>query len=406
MNGNRARVSYVIGTYPALTTTFIDREITALIGLGVDVRIVSMRRPRAEPSDAQRPLAARTEYVLPPNPLRLGVSQLRWLARRPFTYLHALAYLLTRRHEHGSRLRTLAHFVMGAEVASRLRHRADAHLHAHFADRAATVAYVAGRLLGTGYSLTAHANDIYLNPNLLSTKIGNSRFTATCTEYNLAYLRTVLAPSAARRVQRIYHGLELDSYAQLVGAGSEMPTIVSVGQLKEKKGLRYLVEAVAMLRDRGLEVACRIIGDGPLRADLRELIEHHRLGERVVLLGALPHHEVIGHYATARIFVLPCIVAEDGDRDGIPNAILEGMASGLAVVSTPISGIPEVVHHETTGLLVPPADSSALADAIERLLRDDELGSRLGRGGRAFVIDAFDMHRNAERLLEAFNHRA
>ena len=406
MNDTRARVSYVIGTYPALTTTFIDREINALIDLGIDVRIVSMRRPRTEPSDAQRPLAQRTEYVLPPSPLRLAASQLRWLARRPFTYLHALAYLLTRRHEHGSRLRTAAHFVMGAEVASRLRHRANGHLHAHFADRAATVAYVAGRLLGTGYSLTAHANDIYLNPNLLPMKIGNSRFTATCTEYNLAHLRTVLAPSAARRVQRIYHGLELGSYAQLNGGRSETPTIVSVGQLKEKKGLRYLVEAVALLRQRGLDVACRIIGEGPLRADLAALIEQHRLQDRIMLLGALPHDEVIGHYATANIFALPCVVAEDGDRDGIPNAILEGMASGLSVVSTPISGIPEVIQHETTGLLVPPADSTALADAIERLVRDEELGRALGRGGRAFVIDAFDVHRNAERLLDAFNHRA
>ena len=406
MSGRQSRLSYVIGTYPALTTTFIDREISALIDLGVDVRIVSMRRPATEPSEAQRPLAARTEYVLPPNPLRLGASQLRWLVRRPITYLHALAYLLTRRHEHGSRLRTLAHFVMGAEVANRLRHRADGHLHAHFADRAATVAYVAGRLLGTGYSLTAHANDIYLNPNLLPMKIGSSRFTATCTEYNLAHLRKTLAPSVARRIQRIYHGLELGTYAQLGEGRSATPTIVSVGQLKEKKGLRYLVEAVAMLRDRGLHVACRIIGDGPLRADLSDLIEYHRLGDRVELLGALPHHEVIRHYAAARIFALPCVVAEDGDRDGIPNAILEGMASGLAVISTPISGIPEVVNHETTGLLIPPGDSSALADAIERLLRDEELGSRLGSGGRAFVIDAFDMHRNAERLLEAFNHRA
>ncbi|MGH2386397.1 MAG: glycosyltransferase, partial [Candidatus Limnocylindria bacterium] len=161
-----------------------------------------------------------------------------------------------------------------------------------------------------------------------------------------------------------------------------------------------------MLRERGLDVACRIIGDGPLRADLADLIEQHRLQDRIVLLGALPHHEVIGHYATANIFALPCVVAEDGDRDGIPNAILEGMASGLSVISTPISGIPEVIHHETTGLLVPPADSTALADAIERLVRDEELGRTLGRGGRAFVIDAFDVHRNAERLLDAFNHRA
>lgn len=403
MSAHPTRISYVIGTYPALTTTFIDREIGALIDLGVDVRIVAMRRPSVQPSAEQRPLAALTEYVLPPNLVRLAAAQLRWIVRRPFTYLHALAYLLTRRHEHGSRRRTAAHFLMGAEVATRLRHRADGHLHAHFADRAATVAFVAGRLLGNGYSLTAHANDIYLNPNLLPMKVGASRFTATCTEYNLAHLRSVLAPRAAARVRRIYHGLELDAYARIERAPDSAATIVSVGQLKEKKGLRFLIEAVSMLRDRGRRVSCRIIGEGPLRAELAGLIEHHRLGDRVELLGALQHAAVIGHYAAAGIFALPCVVAEDGDRDGIPNAILEGMASGLAVVSTPISGIPEVVRDEATGLLVPPGDAVALADAIERLVSDAELAGELSARARAFVVDAFDVHRNATRLLQAFD---
>jgi glycosyltransferase involved in cell wall biosynthesis len=290
---------------------------------------------------------------------------------------------------------------MGVDVARRLRGRTDARLHAHFADRAATVAYVAGRLLGTGYSLTAHANDIYLRPTMLPTKVGQSRVTITCTEYNLEHLRARMPATARPKLQRIYHGIDLERYLGSERRGGAEPIIVSVGQLKEKKGLRYLVEAMALLRDAGSAASCRIIGEGPLRAELAELIERHDLRDTVHLLGSLPHDEVRRHYAQSAIFALPCVVAGDGDRDGIPNAILEAMATGLPVVSTPISGIPEAVRHDSTGLLVPVADAVALAGALERLLVDDALRDRLGGQGRAFVADAFDVDRNASRFIEA-----
>lgn len=399
------RINYVIGTYPQLTTTFIDREIGALIARGWDVRIVAMRRPPVPPAPAQLALVQRTEYVLPPRPLPLLVSQLRWLARSPFTYLHALAFLISRRHAHGSKVRTVAHFAMGADVADRLRGRSDGPLHAHFADRAAVVAYVAGRLLGTGYSLTAHANDIYLRPTMLTAKVGESKVTITCTEHNAEYLRKRLPPVAGSKVRRIYHGLELDRYASLQRVQIEPPLILSVGQLKEKKGLRYLIDAMAILRERGVRASCRIIGEGPLRGDLAKLVAKLQLEETVELLGAVPHDGVVRAYADATIFTLPCVVASDGDRDGIPNAILEAMASGIPVVSTPTSGIPEVISDDVTGVVVPVADAVALADGLERLLRDPGLRSRLGGAGRAFVVKEFDVTANAERFLEAIDGR-
>jgi colanic acid/amylovoran biosynthesis glycosyltransferase len=397
------RLTYVIGTYPQLTTTFIDREISALLERGIDVRIVSMRRPAVEPSGMQAMLATRTEYVLPANPARLLGSHVRWFVRRPLTYVRTLLFLVTRRHEHGSRLRTMAHFAMGVDVANRLRDDADVRLHAHFADRAATVALVAGRLLGCGYSLTAHANDIYLRPNLLSTKIGQSRVTITCTEHNLEYLHGRMPAGARSKLRRIYHGLELTRYVNLERAPSSPPLVVSVGQLKEKKGLRHLIEAMAMLRDAGVAVTCRIIGEGPQRGDLMEMVDRHRLTGAVELTGALPHDQVLAHYAAATVFALPCVVASDGDRDGIPNAILEAMATGLPVVSTPVSGIPEVIEPEVTGLLSPSGDARSLAEALRRLLLDQGLRTRLGREGQARVVDAFDVERNADRFLEAID---
>ncbi len=399
-------ITYVIGTYPSLTTTFIDREISALIARDIDVRVISLRRPRTELSDSQQSLALRTEYVLPVRPLAMIGSQLTWLMRRPFAYFRLLAYLLTRPHGPASRPRTVAHFMMGVDVARRLRGAPGSRIHAHFADRAATVALVASRLLGTTYSLTAHANDIYVSPTLLEMKIVNSAVTVTCTEYNLQHLQGTLGPEAGRRVRRIYHGLDLERYTSIEPASGPTPLVVSVGQLKEKKGLRHLIEAMAILRDRGFDAECAIVGDGPLRAALGTLIRELRLDERVRLVGALPHPAVVDRYRNARMFVLPCVVAEDGDRDGIPNAILEAMAAGVPVISTPISGIPEAVRDGETGLMVEPANSQRLADAIERLGRDDALWNLLSRSARAFVVREFELARNTDRFLEVIHPHA
>jgi glycosyltransferase involved in cell wall biosynthesis len=215
-----------------------------------------------------------------------------------------------------------------------------------------------------------------------------------------------LPRSVAAKVRRIYHGVELERYASLDRREADEPIVVAVGQLKEKKGLRFLVDAMAELRARGLRASCRIIGEGPLRDELEAQVSRLGLDRSVALLGALPHDAVMQAYAEATVFTLPCVVAIDGDRDGIPNAILEAMASGIAVVSTATSGIPEVVRDGETGLLVPGADAASLADALERLLLDNDLRTRLGEAGRGFVVDAFDLHRNARRFLEAIDGSA
>jgi len=404
-HGGDLEVTYIIGTYPSLTTTFIDREVEALLRRGADLRIVSIRRPHSGLSPAQRDLQVRVSYLLPPNKGELLIAHLRWLLRRPATMLTTLAYLLTRRQRNGSRLRTLLHFSTGVYAAHRVRDRARAHIHAHFVDRAATVAYVAARLLGTTYSVTAHANDIYLRPVMLREKIGNATFAATCTEYNRRHLVTVVGDGIGRKVTRIYHGLDLRAYQPNGNRPAGVPMIVSVGQLKEKKGLRYLLEACGVLAERGLDLRCDIIGDGPLRAELDDLIVRLGLSGRVSLLGPLPHPDVIDRYRTSHLFVLPCIVAADGDRDGIPNAILEAMAMALPVISTPISGIPEVVRDGETGFLVPPGDVGALADTVQRVLKDPELRARVAAAGRRLVTEEFDIGRNVDRLVTAFETR-
>jgi glycosyltransferase involved in cell wall biosynthesis len=261
---------------------------------------------------------------------------------------------------------------------------------------------VASRLLGGRYSLTAHAREIYVKPVLLRERIEQATFTVTCTEYNRRYLSEVVGPRVASRIVRLYHGLDLSALDEVRPAAQSGPVLLSVAQLMERKGLRYLIEACRLLVDRGHDVRCEIIGDGPLRGELEELIQRLDLGEVVALVGPRSYPEVISAYRRAIAFVLPCIVASDGDRDGIPNVILEAMAARLPVISTAVSGIPEVVVDGETGWLVKEADAAAIAAAVEQLLANPALATRVAEGGRAFVRREFDLNRNVDRLLLQF----
>jgi glycosyltransferase involved in cell wall biosynthesis len=393
-------VAYVIGTYPLLTTTFIDREIAMLRELGADVVVVSLRRPHGQLSPEQTEESRQVRYVLPVSPLALVLAQLRFGFTRPLVYFRTLSYLLTRPHPTvKARLRTILHFGEGVQVADILRQSPrNIPIHAHFVDRAATAALVAGRLLGRPYSVTAHANDIYVDPVMLPEKIAEARFVATCTAYNAAHLAGI-APDAAASVTCIHHGLDVDRYVPNNESFTYRPAILAVGQLREKKGFTYLVAACAELRKRGHEFVCDIVGEGPLRQELEAQIRESQLEDTVSLRGALDHQSVIDHYRTASVFTLPCVTAANGDRDGIPNVILEAMAMDLPVVSTRHSGIPEAVDDGISGVLVPQRDAAALADAIERLLCDSGLRRRMGRAGRHIVVSRFDVATNVKLLM-------
>jgi glycosyltransferase involved in cell wall biosynthesis len=397
------RLSYVIGRYPVLTETFIDREIQHLLDRGVDLAIVSIRRPDRSLSPAQVELSQRVRYLLPANVPELLLAHLTALLGRPRTYLRTLAWLLSRPHRGASRAKTAMHFGTGIYVAWVLRRRHGVNLHAHFVDRAATVALVAARFLDATYTVTAHAQEIYVNPLMLRERIAGAAFVATCTEYNRAHLAGVVGERHAAKIVRLYHGMPLSELGQATpGRADSPPLILSVAQLSERKGLKHLVRACALLREAGVAFRCEIVGDGPVRGDLERLIADLGVGESVVLTGPLPYPEVVDRYRRATAFALPCIIAPDGDRDGIPNVILEAMAAGVPVVTTPVSGIPEVITDNETGLLVPQADPVALAAAITRVLDDADLGLRLGRAAREFVEREFDMNRNLDRLMDQF----
>jgi colanic acid/amylovoran biosynthesis glycosyltransferase len=400
----RLRLTYLIGTYPRLTTTFIDREIRLLRRLGVDLRVISIRRPHGLLSSAQVKLQTEVYYVLPAQAHAVLWSHISFLLRRPAAYVGTLFHLVAASHpSFSARLRTVLHFGLGVHIARVLRDSYPTdHIHAHFLDRATLVALIIGRLLDKPFSATGHGTDIYVAPVLLRQKMAEAKFVAAVSRYSESHLRATVHDGSSPNLRCIYNGIETRRYRTQQRTRREPPLLLSVGQLKETKGFEYLLEACAHLRDRGYRFGCEIVGEGPLARGLENMIDRLHLSEHASLLGALPHEAVMEMYRQATIFILPCVTARNGARDSIPTVILEAMAMGLPVVSTDLSGIPEAVAHNTTGVLVRPQDPMALADAVARLLEDRALCDEMGRQARLRVEEMFDAEVNVRTLLQEF----
>jgi glycosyltransferase involved in cell wall biosynthesis len=265
---------------------------------------------------------------------------------------------------------------------------------------------LAARLSGLPFSFTAHAKDIYridMNPgDLLNRKLRAASFTVTCTQANVDYLARL--SDAPQKIHRIYHGSDLQLFSQnRRPEPASPPLILAIGRFVEKKGFPILVAACRILREAGIDFQARIVGGfTPLTAEIERMVEEYGLDQQVHLHPAMTQEELTRFYATATLFALPCLITDDGDRDGIPNVLVEAMASGLPVVSTRVSGIPELVRDGETGLLVEPRDPVALAAAIRRLLEDIELRTELGRRGRELVQLEFDARRNIAALKKLF----
>jgi glycosyltransferase involved in cell wall biosynthesis len=399
---DKLKLSYIIGTYPVLTSTFIDREVQFLRRSGADLKILALRSPSPNTpfSRDQRELQQGVIYLLPVAWSSFILSHIYYILLRPWCYFKTLFYLLTRPHPgHKARFMTFLHFAEGVYAAYLLRKRQIHELHAHFVDRAATVALVAGRLLGKPYSLSVHAGpDIFVNPILLREKIIEARHVATCTRYNKSHLENIVGQDLSHKISHIHHGLDLRTYCPTSSAANGRSLILSVGQLTERKGFVRLVKGCRELQDRGYDFVCHIVGQGPQRRELEALITQLSLQRTVTLCGALSHEQVIEKYKRAVMFVLPCIQSASGNLDGIPNVIPEAMAMQVPVISTDLSGIPELVEDQVNGLLMPSGDDVALVNAMARLLDEPALREKLGRNGRRTVEEKFDVQQNVRRF--------
>lgn len=280
------------------------------------------------------------------------------------------------------------------------RHRID-HLHAHFASTAARIAHLSRRMGGPPYSVTAHAKDIYhreVSVARLARTLGGASFVATVSEANVRYLDAVL--KGCSPVALVRNSVDLGRFPAPNGRCPEPATVVSVARLVEKKGLDDLIRACALLAKQGTPVRLDLVGDGPLLSELKGLAAAE--GADVRFLGALDHDEVLACYRRAAVFSLPCVIASTGDRDGLPTAVLEAMASGVPAVTTGVNGLAEAVVDGETGLVVPERDPEALAEAIGRLIDDPGLALRLGARAREHVARTFALSDSAARLRTLF----
>jgi glycosyltransferase involved in cell wall biosynthesis len=421
-------IAYVLMGYPRISELFIASEIARMEEQGTSLRLLVLKpsdetthhpvvdRIRAEPvylqdftslSDRSFPRWLRDNLPEAFGPIR------RVAVRHPLRLARISGWAAAQawRDRRGWRPRAvyMKEWMRAAAVADELsRGGAVTHIHAHFAHRTTTVAWWAAHLLDLPFSFTGHAKDIYQtdqNPHgLLARKMRASKFVVTCTDANRQHLEAI-APGAPVHV--MYHGLNADFARLLADAPPvgrpEHLRIISVGRLVEKKGFDVLVDAIALLVERGIQVTAAIAGEsGDQESATRQRVIAAGLDDRIEFLGTLSQADLFAEYRRSSVFALACRITDDGDRDGIPNVLMEAMAAGLPVISTDVSGIPELIEDGVNGLLVHTEDAEALADAIWRLDKDPALSDRLANAGATTIAQHFDGEALARHMAALF----
>ena len=401
------RVAFVLKGYPRLSETFIAQEIAALERRGLDILIVALRHPterqaHAVHAEIHAPVLYLPEYLFrePLRVLRAWRAVRRWPAYREArsAWLRDLARNPTpnRARRFGQAL-VLAHELPQDVV----------HLHVHFLHTPASVTRYAAKLRALGWSGSAHAKDVWTTPEWeMREKLESCQWLVTCTATNRDHLAS-LAPQG--RVDLVYHGLDLDRFAPPPGTRplrdgndpGEPVVILSIGRLVEKKGTDILLEALARLPAR-LHWRFVHVGGGPLGKSLRRRARALGISRRIVWRGALTQHEIMAEYRAADLFALASRIARDGDRDGLPNVLVEAQSQGLACVATRVSAIPELIRHAASGVLVAPESPDEFARALEALIVDPARRHHLGEAGRARVTADFALEVNLDRLAQKF----
>jgi glycosyltransferase involved in cell wall biosynthesis len=413
------QIGYILRSYPRLSQTFVLNEILALEKIGVSIQIFALTNPR------EKVVQMQVDQVLAPvhyldesiQPRRIGSilkEHVEVAGLYISGYIRSLFYVATHpRIDQGyvasSRWECFlqaVHLIYLLTIKEQQTGQKIDHLHAHFAHDPALIAYLVHLITGIPYSFTAHARDLYQVPEkVLTDRIRPARAVITCCGANMEYLQRI-APLQQSKFSLVYHGVNLKDFQPDPNSAAssvlENPIILSVGRLVEKKGFQDLLQALLMVKEKGQRFCCTIYGDGPLFQQLEKWIEEHGMTDEVMLMGDRTQQELISVYQSAALFALTPVQTEDGDRDGIPNVLVEAMAVGLPVVTTSVAGIPELVDHNQNGLLYQPHDIDGISSGILELLRNVEKRRQLGSAGSKKVMEQFDIAQAAKRLKTLF----
>ena len=403
----RRKLIVVVKGYPRLSETFIAQELRGLEQAGIELAIVSLRHPTDHTNHAVHDEIQANVTYLPEYihhfPLRSFRGLIASLTMPGF--LKATQQFLKDLRRDFTRNR-LRRFAQAAVLAKEWPDNAQ-WLHAHFIHTPASVAYYASMIRGVPWTVSAHAKDIWTSPDWeLAEKLSDARWAVTCTRFGHQHLQS-LAPDAST-VHLSYHGLNLSRFPAYDRPESyrdgqtpdEPVVIVSVGRTVDKKGFDILLDALASL-PATLHWRFMHIGGGPQLPKLKAFAHQQQIDDRITWLGAVDQREVLANYKRADIFVLACRISSDGDRDGLPNVLLEAASQGLACISTNISGIPEFFDNGN-GLLVEPECADSLSAAIMRAIENPSLRYSLGQAAQSKVRTNFDYHNSIEQLVELF----
>ncbi|NNK14575.1 MAG: glycosyltransferase [Desulfofustis sp.] len=409
MSGSQPTLAYILKGYPRISETFISNEILLLENLGFTIRLFPMRKGREDfCHESVKQIKARVDYL----PTELLIELPRLIGPNIFCavkqtkrYRRALA-TASRRFRRTRRQATFKHLFQAGYMTEKFlcKDPSICHLHGHFAHSPTSVTMFAAILSGLSFSFTAHAKDIYTShPEQLREKLEQAVFVATCTRQNKAYLDD-LKTGVGARIHCIYHGIDLDLFQNDDHRAAISPPyrLLTVARIIEKKGLPTVYQALRRLVDKGIDFEHTLIGDGDDRESVLRLIEELGLSSHCRWLGTKPHDEVLDQFRCSDLFILGSKIAADGDRDGIPNVLVESLAMGIPAVATNVSSIPEIVIDGETGLTVEQEDSEALSEALLQLLTDQQLRQRVINKGKALVSEHFDNSRLIVDLARLF----
>lgn len=411
------RIAYYLWQFPILSQTFIQREVGALRKSALSCKVFADVSEDIELFDEKaKTLMENTHYLLPIDTMLLSKYKRYFFLKNPFLFLKVFLYVVT--HKYGDYKTPHEDFFVfrrAVYLAGILKDKNISHLHSPWADRCAFISLIASRLLGVPYTVQARAHDIHRKTFLyaLPEKFKNAKVVITNTRYNKAYIQTLLHKHDSNKVKTIYNGIDLEVFIpeHKMGDSPNHTRIVSVARLIEQKGLTYLLKACKIVKDRGYSFKCEVIGgpEEPLYTnyyiELKKLRRELGLEDSVFFLGAQPFQNVLEKYISTDIFILPCVLAKDGSRDIIPNSLIEAMAMKLPVISTNITGIPEIVEDGVSGILVPPNDEHALSEAVVKLIEDCELRKELGKNARKRIEEKFDINKNVIQYIDLFERK-
>ena len=399
------KVAYLVSRFPKLTETFVLNEILAVEKHGTSVELYPLIRERAAKIHPQAEDWVRRAHYTPWFSLPILRSNMHFLLRKPGVYLRTLWNLLwgTRRSPRFF-VGALAFFPKSVHIA-RLMQRANIkHVHAHFASHPAAAAFVIRRLVGIPYSFTAHGSDIHRDQSMLAEKTAEAAFVVPISCFNRDVILNASGGKYAEKMRIVHCGVDTSRFV-MNGKKYEAQAplqILCIGTLHEVKGQMYLIEACRQLKEKAVDFTCHFIGDGPDLPVLQQQVQDAQLSAQTYFHGRLDQNEVMAFLQKADVLVAPSVPSKDGRREGIPVVLMEAMACGLPVVSSRLSGIPEIVEDGVNGFLTEPGDAGAIAEALGCLAGDAQLRKQFGIEGRRKVEQEFDLSANSLQLAQLF----